>query len=184
MQITQTRHRGLVGFGAFTTVLALSITACGSSGPSQAYGGTTALHLTGQVTGSFPRNANCIIGSSGANTVGISFKNVSVRVSGTTTSVTLSVVINVPQTGGSFTFPEPTDTTSVFLENTGTTINYQWAAGIASLFKNSSGTLTVAAGGTSGTINVNLQPSSVQPNKANANVHVSGNWSNCPQKLA
>jgi hypothetical protein len=182
MQPTGTRPRPTFVFGALATVLALTIAACGSSAPSDAFGGTTTLHLTGQVTGTFPPAANCVVGMSGANTDLISFKDTSGRISGTTTAVTLSMIINVPVTGGSITFPVPTDTSSVFLENTGEAIAYQWAAGEASLFKDSAGTLTVASGGTSGSIDLSLQPTSVHPNEANADVQISGSWSNCPQK--
>ena len=183
-QPTLNHRRAPLAFGALVSVLAVTMAACGSSGPSLNinYGGTTILHMTGQLTAKFPRAGDCIVGTSGTKTIAVTFKEVDAHLSGSTSAVPFSMIVNSPMTGGSFAFPVATSVSSVFLENTGGTVSYQWAAGTAFLFKDSTGTVTVSNEGTSGSINLTLQPTSVQPNKATAAVHVDGTWAGCPAK--
>ncbi len=169
---------------ALTILVALAsvAAACGGSAPVDLYGGATVLRITGQITGVFNRTSDCLAGSTGPATTAVSFKEASGRVPGDTQAIVLSMIVNVTPFGGTFTFPGTSNTTSVFLETASGTTQYQWGAGPTVLFGQSSGTMTIASQGSSGTMDVTLVPTSLQGNKANGKVVVNGSWARCPLK--
>ncbi len=167
---------------SISVLVAAMAAACGSSAPVDLYGGTTVLHIRGQISGVFNHSSDCLAGSTGPETTAVSFKEASGMIPGATQPIVLSMIVNVSPFGGSFTFPGTSDSTSVFLETASGTTQYQWGAGPAVVFGQSSGSMTIASQGSSGTMDVTLVPTSLHDNKANSKVVVDGSWARCPLK--
>lgn len=167
--------RKAVRFGAVTTALSITLAACSSSSPSAQspkLSGTATIRVSGQITAHYTKH--CAIGSDATpNQVTVAFPDVT-KVSDTP----LALVVYVPESSASITYPSSSMAATVRLATT-TAPNYSWGGRTLS----ASGTLTISGGGKTGSLNLTLAPTPLSAsnptNQATGNVHVQGAWTGC-----
>ncbi len=161
--------------GVTAVALSMTLAACTSSSPSPAPSSSSSqsvnLHLSGHVVGDYTKK--CQVGSDTVpNQVTVAFPDVA-KVSNSP----LNLVLYVPNTSSSTTYPASSTTAAVRLTTTkGTT--YSWANN----YPGTDGTMTVSSGGSPGSIDMTLVPIPLgysPTNKATGNVHVQGSWADC-----
>jgi hypothetical protein len=167
--------RKVMSLGVTAVALSVALAACSSSTPSAQstkQSGSASIDISGDVVAHYTKH--CSVGSDNTpNQLTVAFPDVT-KVSGTP----LFLTIYAPKSSASSTYPASSTATTVRLMTTKEP-NYSW--GGSSL--GARGTMTVAGGGSAGTLDLMLAPtplSSNSPtNQATGNIHLQGSWTGC-----
>lgn len=141
---------------------------------------TAQFSVTGQLNLSWTMNKGCVVTGSAA-IIGQGTEDVTVSLMN---GSFVDFAIQIPRNGGSFSLPNSSALAVVQLLG----YDHEWIAESYSPIsgKMGSGTVTAAANGRSGSIDVTLKPVQEDiPRVRNAtrDVHVSGSWSGCPAPI-